>query len=122
MYRIYLSCACISHGMVYVKDFIYTFEGESFDLIVAASDGVFNSTTSITITMSELSIPEIVVIVVAVLACSIGHYRDSPLLLQSLFTYTFIKVFHNLQILNIEHFSMIVQVYSLVAICFIGAL
>ena len=108
--------------MVYLKDFIYTFEGESFDLIVAASDGIFNSMTSITITISGLSIPEIVVIVVAVLACSIGHYRDSPLLSQSLFTYTFIKVFHNLQILNIEHFSMIVQVYSLVAICFIETL
>ena len=53
--------------MVYLKDFIYKFEGESFDLIVAASDGVFNSTTNIRITMSGLSILEIVVIVVAIL-------------------------------------------------------
>ncbi len=53
-------------GMIYLKDRIYAFEGKSFDLIVMASDGVFNSTTAVRITISGfLSIPEIAIVVAA---------------------------------------------------------
>jgi hypothetical protein len=53
-------------GMVYLKDRVYAFEGKSFDLVVIASDGVFNSTTAVRITMSGfLSIPEIGIVVAA---------------------------------------------------------
>ena len=52
-------------GMVYLKDFIFAFEGDSFDLVVMASDGDFNATTEVEITVSGLlSIPEIVTVVV----------------------------------------------------------
>ena len=53
-------------GMVYLKDFVFNSEGESFELVVMASDGEFNSTTEVIITVSGfLSIPEIVIIVVS---------------------------------------------------------
>ena len=53
-------------GMVYLKDFVFASEGESFELVVMASDGKFNSTTEVIITMPGfLSIPEIVIIVVS---------------------------------------------------------
>ena len=53
-------------GMVYLKDFVFAFEGDSFDLVVMASDGEFNTTTDVIITVSGfLSIPEIVIIVLS---------------------------------------------------------
>jgi hypothetical protein len=60
-------------GMVYLKDFVFGFEGDSFDLVVMASDGEFNSTTAVRITISGLlSIPEIgIVIAAAVLLVAI---------------------------------------------------
>ena len=52
------------NGTIYLKDPIYAFEGNSFELIVMASDGMFNSTTTVRITVSGfLSIPEIAIIV-----------------------------------------------------------
>ena len=53
-------------GMVYLKDFVFAYEGESFELVVMASDGEFNSTTEVILTVSGfLSIPEIVVILIS---------------------------------------------------------
>ena len=56
-------------GMVYLKDFVFAFEGDSFDLVVMASDGEFNTTTDVRITVSGsiLSIPDIAIVVAAVL-------------------------------------------------------
>ena len=55
-----------SSGIIYLKDYIYAFEGISFDLVVMANDGVFNSTTAVRIAVSGfLSIPEIAIIVAA---------------------------------------------------------
>ena len=55
-------------GTVYLKDFVFAFEGESFDLVVMASDGEFNSTTDVNIIVSGfLSIPEMVIIVLSAL-------------------------------------------------------
>ena len=53
-------------GMVYLKDFVFGFEGDTFNLVVMASDGEFNSTAEVVITVSGfLSIPEIVIIVLS---------------------------------------------------------
>lgn len=54
-------------GTVYLKDFVFAFEGDTFDLVVMASDGDFNATTKVIITVSGfLSIPEIVIILAIV--------------------------------------------------------
>ena len=53
-------------GMVYLKDFVFAFEGDTFPLVVMASDGTFNDTTEVIITVSGfLSIPEIVIIILS---------------------------------------------------------
>ena len=78
-------------GMVYLKDFVFAFEGDSFDLVVMASDGEFNTTTDVRITVSGsiLSIPDIAIVAAAVLVfiaiivaifcccCICGHRHSS---------------------------------------------
>ena len=60
-----------SNGIIYLKDYIYAFEGTSFDLVVMANDGVFNSTIAVRIAVSGfLSIPEVAVIVAAVIVAA----------------------------------------------------
>ena len=60
-------------GMVYLKDFVFAYEGESFELVVMASDGEFNSTTEVIITVSGfLSIPEIAIIVAVAIIIMAG--------------------------------------------------
>ena len=62
-----------SNGIIYLKDYIYAFEGTSFDLVVMANDSVFNSTTAVRIAVSGfLSIPEVAIIVVAVIVAAAG--------------------------------------------------
>ena len=65
-------------GMVYLKDYIFVSEGNSFYLEVIASDGQFNSTTDVFISVSGvLSVPEIVItatavaVLIVVVICSI---------------------------------------------------
>lgn len=78
-------------GMVYLKDFVFRFEGDSFELEVMVNDGKFNATTQVTITVTGfLSIPEIVIIalsavvfflliiVAVVIVCICCYYRRHP--------------------------------------------
>ncbi len=62
MHRFILS----SGGTLVLNKFVFLFEGSSFDLLVEASDGVFNTTSSVIIVMTGLfSVPEIVIIIVS---------------------------------------------------------
>ena len=53
-------------GVITVSDYIFTFEGSTFELIVYASDGVFQATASVEVTVEGLlSIPEIIIIAIS---------------------------------------------------------
>ena len=53
-------------GIITVSDYIFNFEGSSFELTVTASDGVFQATASVEVTVEGLlSIPEIIIIAIS---------------------------------------------------------
>ena len=52
-----------SDGTIILSDFVYIIEGQTFQLQVSVSDGEFNSTAQVSITMTGvISIPEIILI------------------------------------------------------------